>query len=142
MIKNGLLLIILSISLQGQSQSLKDNDLYQAALNKDGSVTLRLKTVSKAYIIQPRFMVMQREDDPKSGTINAHRIVKDFRGVVTIPTWKLRGSEDRTPDFFLTAKPFILTASSAKINGNQIIWAFPAHADFKLEVTFTLPDEA
>ncbi len=139
MIKNVLLFIVLLISLPGRSQSLKDNDLYQAALNKDGSVTLRLKTVSKTYVIQPRFTVMQREDDPKSGTINAHRLVKDFRGVVTVPTWKLRVSEDRTPDFFLSAKPITLNASSAEITGDRIAWTFPPHPDFKLEATFYLP---
>ena len=123
------------------SKSVLNTKQYLIELQKDASVLITRKDkIGKTNCFYPKFIVMQREDDPKAERINAHKIVKGFTGVVTIPTWKQQESDDRTADFFKAAKPVILTAKSGKVAGNQIVWTFPPHRDFTLEATFTFPE--
>lgn len=136
--KSGLFLLTMLVSICSEAQKIENNQ-YQAVLNKDGSVTLHMKGVTKPCTLQPQFTVMYREDDPKWGTENAHRLVKGFKGVASVPTWKLQGSEKKTPDFFKAAKPIVVKALSGKLENKQIIWNFPAGTDFTLEATFSLP---
>ncbi len=132
-------LLLMLTNLLGQAQNLIENNQYKALLNKDGSVTLWIKNVLNPYKIHPTFIVMIREDDPGIRNVNAHTIVKNFKGVVTIPTWRVQEGEDRTADFFKAANIVTLTAVSGRLLDNQIVWAFPDHPDFTLEATCSLP---
>lgn len=135
---SGFIFLLLLAGLCGRTQRI-ENGSYQALLNSDGSITLSKKGIAKPCILQPQFTVMACEDDPKTENVNAHRLVKGFKGVVTIPTWKEQGTSDRTADFFKAAKPIVVTASSGKLQNNQVRWSFPAAADFTLEAFFSLP---
>ncbi|RPD43005.1 hypothetical protein [Chitinophaga barathri] len=114
---------------------------YRVEIGKSAAVIISWKDNShKKQHFYPRFIVMKRSENPKSGTVNAHRIVKGFRGVVTIPTWQLPGSEERTADFFKAAKPVIVKAVAAEIEADRVKWTFPYNPEYKLEASMSFKE--
>lgn len=124
--------------LNAQNDGKISNNQYDVELQKDASIIINWKNnPSKKYQFYPRFIIMQREDDPKAGNVHARELIKDFKGAVSIPSWRMQGSNDKTVDFFKAAVPLTVIASSGKISGNEIKWTFPGHSDFRLAATIS-----
>lgn len=138
--KSSLILVVL-IGFLSRAQQI-ENSLYQAVLNNDGSVTLQMKGISKPCLVEAKFHIMYCEADPKTDNVNAHRLIKGFKGVVTIPTWNEEGSNERTADFFKAAKSIIVTASSGRLQDKQVVWTFPVSSNYTLQASFSLPEGA
>lgn len=131
-----LLLFILPLHAQKQSEKIFSGAGYDVELINDASIIIQLKN-AKTYKLYPRFIIMQRQDDPGLRSQNAHTLVKNFKGAVSVPTWK-NIAGDQVADFFQSADPVTVMATSAKCIGNQITWNFPANAAFTLNATLSI----
>lgn len=129
-----LLLLLAPAGLLAQA-----NERVALTLNRDASVTITLKTTpAKSYRLTPRFLVLQRDDDPKLHYENASKLVPEL-GTIAFPCWKKPNGAGNTADFFQSAATESVTATAAKANGNEITWVFPTHAAFRLTASLTLP---
>lgn len=107
--------------------------------NNDASVTVSLAGATpKTYRIEPRFIVMQRADNPKLSYQDGRKF-DNALGTLKLPGWTKPNSTNLTLNFFEAAQPVSLRAKSARQTGNEIVWTFPAHASFTLTASLTLP---
>ncbi|MBC7922804.1 MAG: hypothetical protein H7Z75_17135 [Ferruginibacter sp.] len=131
----GLILSPLVLSAQA-------NDQFTFRLNNDASLTVSLAgTLPKTYRIEPRFIVMQRADNPKLSYQDGRKF-DNALGTLKLPGWTKPNTTDLTLDFFQAAPPLVIRAQSARQTGDEIVWTFPAHASFQLTASLTLPTGA
>lgn len=108
-------------------------------LNRDASVTVTMPgTPARSYRVEPRFVVMQRTDDPKLSYQDGRKF-DNALGTFKLVGWTKPNSTGLTINFFDAAAPVVMTASAAKQQANAIVWAFPANAQFDLTASLTLP---
>lgn len=108
-------------------------------LNRDASVTVSLVgSPNRSYRIEPRFVVMQRTDNPKLSYQDGRKFDNEL-GTLKLVGWTKPNSSDLTLDFYQAAQPVTLRAQSARQMGDEIVWAFPAHPLGQLTASLTLP---
>jgi hypothetical protein len=143
-----------------------ENGRYTLDVAPDGTLTLRLRgePAAAAWTFRPEFTVLVARQDPKL----ALRPGGIARVQYNVPTWQtsaapagkalksvkrsnaqagdgfddriLKGDTDaRTADLFAAAPSVTLVATSAAAAGRSVRYTFPAHADFTLAATVTLP---
>ncbi|MEX2336834.1 MAG: hypothetical protein WD555_06150 [Fulvivirga sp.] len=129
-----------SFTGQSQSQDKLVNAQYEVELSNNASVVITHRQSGKKYRLNPQFTVMQRTDDPEikfswRSDKFAPNTGNDF---LRLAYWKKEGSEAVTANFFETAVPKILTASSGKLTAEGIEWTFSEHDAGKLTATLSL----
>lgn len=108
-------------------------------LNRDASVTVSLAgDTPKTYRIEPRFIVMQRADDPKLSYQDGRKFDSAL-GTIKVVGWTKPNSTSLTVNFFDAAQPVTVRATTARQTGSEIVWTFPANAQFQLTASLTLP---
>jgi hypothetical protein len=104
------------------------NDRYQLTLTTNGAVQVSATNVSPKTL-RPEFTVQFRSTKPTFQYAEW-----------PYPYWSLYGSTNGalTTDPFLTGATTILQASQAQVSGTNLVWTFPAQANFSLTAQVSL----
>ncbi len=115
-----------SISVTAQSSGKLANAQYEVVLLKNASVAITHKQSGKKYQLNPQFTVMKRVDDPvlKYTWRSDKYAPKTNNNFLLLYYWKKENSEEVSADFFDSAKPENLRASSGKLTDTGIEWTF------------------
>lgn len=128
-----------SLSAAAQSTGKLTNSQYEVELKKDASVLITHKQSGKSYRLTPRFTIMKRLDDPViKFTSRSAKFTPKANNFLRIPYWRKEGSKDETADFFESAQPVNLNASSGKVDGNKVEWNFTQNDAYTLTATLSL----
>lgn len=120
-----------------------ENAQFQIELLKNAAVSVKHKRTEKVLILQPRFTVMKRVDDPMLRfrvSSRTKKITPQANDNIYIPTWEKKDAHMPFTDFFEVAKPAIARAASGKVQLNTIEWRFPANDRYSITATLSLTE--
>ena len=135
-----LFISIYSIPVKAQTSGKLSNAQYEIAMQKDASVLITHKQTGKKYQLEPRFTIMKRVDDPviKFSSRSSQFAPKTNNNFLRLAYWQKETSKEQTADFFESAHPVTLTASSGKLTARKIEWNFPQSNAYTLTAALSL----